>query len=102
MLQFPEQFPMDAVSLLGQYVIQKNVPIADAACAAWNILGFAGAKALKKTDQTMWGQSLPTEEEQKQYFDSLQLKQGILDNVPAWVFALALNILKNFLERKVS
>lgn len=101
MLSFPNTFPMDAVKVIGDYVFKKNVAIKDAAEAAWNVLGYAGSKIPDNTPQ-LWGDTNPSEEEQKQYFESLTMPQGILDNIPSWVFVLAMNILKNYLERKVS
>lgn len=101
MLPFPDTFPIDAVKMIGDYVFKKNVQIADAACAAWNILGYAGSK-IPSNEPTLWGDTMPSETEQQQYFESLTMSQGFFDNIPSWVFVLALNILKNYLERKVS
>lgn len=100
MLQFPEEVPVDSIQMLGNYIFKKNIPIADAACAAWNILGYGGGKALKKTDMTMQ-EDLPSEEKQKQYFDGQASAQGIADSIPPWVYKLAIDLLLNFLNRRV-
>lgn len=102
MIAFPTEFPMDALKLIGQYVLQKNVPLVDAATAAWNIIGFGGHKALAKTDQVMWGEMAPTDEQKEQFFASLDMSKGLFDKIPAWVYELAMDLVLTYLKRKVS
>lgn len=102
MIAFPTEFPMDALKVLGQFMIQKNVPLVDAATAGWNLIGFGGNKALAGTDQTMWGEMAPTEEQKIQFFTSLEMSKGIFDKIPAWVFEMAMDLVLTYLKRKVS
>lgn len=75
LLPFPQELPIEAVGLIIDKLRGKDVPLASAVNAAWNLAGYAAAQALPARLQVAGGEAMNQEEEIKLLSDLL-IKSG--------------------------
>lgn len=97
MVGYPNELPLDAVTVLLGYIRGKAPATADAVHAAWEILGYGLGKGLPT--QLAYGESEPNEEAALEtLLNDSEAPQGILISVAIGVaIKIAMRILKEII-----